>query len=65
MIATSIIVLTRNSAVACLALALAVLISQSRIQARIHSPQEVVLGGLLGIVVGVVVFLPVDLGLNP
>jgi diacylglycerol kinase (ATP) len=65
MIATSIVVLTRNTAVACLALALAVLISQSRIQARIHSPQEVVLGGLLGIVVGIVVFLPVDFGLAP
>lgn len=65
MIATSIVVLTRNSAVACLALALAVLISQSRIQARIHSPQEVVLGGLLGIIVGIVVFLPTDVGLGP
>jgi diacylglycerol kinase (ATP) len=65
MIATSIVVLTRNTAVACLALALAVLISQSRVQARIHSPLEVVLGGLLGIIVGVVVFLPVDFGLQP
>jgi len=56
MIATSITVATRDSSVACLALALALLVSQSRIQARIHSPIEVVLGGILGIAVGVSIF---------
>ena len=61
MIATSIVVITRDASVACLALALAVLISQSRIQARIHTPLEVVLGGLLGIIIGILVFLPIDL----
>lgn len=56
MIATSIIIVTRNNAVACLAIALALLVSQSRIQARIHSPLEVVLGGILGIAVGIAIF---------
>lgn len=58
MVATSIIMITRDVSVACLALALALLVSQSRIQARIHSPMEVVLGGIMGIIVGVVIFLP-------
>jgi diacylglycerol kinase (ATP) len=56
MIATSITIVTRNNAVACLAIALALLVSQSRVQARIHSPMEVVLGGILGIIVGVAIF---------
>lgn len=62
MVATSITIITHNAAVACLALALALLVSQSRIQARIHSPLEVFLGGILGIVVGVVIFLPINTG---
>jgi diacylglycerol kinase (ATP) len=61
LIATSIVIITRSPAVACLALALALLISQSRIQARIHSPLEVVIGGVLGIVVAIIIFLPINL----
>ena len=56
MIATSLTIVTRNASVACLALALALLVSQSRIQARIHSPLEVVLGAILGVIVGIAIF---------
>jgi len=62
LIATSIVIMTRNAAIACLALALALLVSQSRIQARIHSPAEVLTGALLGILVAIVVFLPMPFG---
>ncbi len=62
MVATSIVVITRSVPVACLALALALLVSQSRIQARIHSPMEVVAGGILGIIVGIIIFLPLPAG---
>lgn len=62
MVATSIVIITRSAAVACLALALALLVSQSRIQSRIHSPLEVVVGGVLGIIVGIVIFLRVGVG---
>lgn len=61
LVATSIIIITRNAAVACLALALALLVSQSRIQSRIHTPLEVVIGGFLGIVMAIIIFLPVDI----
>lgn len=61
LIATSIVIITRSPAVACLALALALLVSQSRIQARIHSPLEVIIGGILGIVVAIIIFLPINL----
>jgi diacylglycerol kinase (ATP) len=57
MVATSIAFLTRSLPVTCLALALALLVSQSRVQARIHSPLEVLLGGLLGFAVALVLFL--------
>lgn len=57
MIATSIWILTRDLAVTVLALALAVLISQSRLQARIHSPIEILIGALIGIAVALLVFL--------
>lgn len=57
LIATSIAIVTRDLAVAALALSLALLVSQSRIQARIHSPQEVLIGGVLGIIVAFVLFL--------
>ncbi len=56
LIATSIIFVTRSKSIACLALALALLVTQSRVQARIHSPLEVLLGGVLGTVVGAAVF---------
>lgn len=57
LIAATIAMVTRNLAVAMLALSLALLVSQSRIQARIHSPLEVLIGGLLGIIVAFVLFM--------
>jgi diacylglycerol kinase (ATP) len=57
LIACSIAFVTHSLPVTCLALALALLVSQSRIQARIHSPTEVLIGGLLGAAVAVVLFL--------
>lgn len=57
LIATSIIILTRDIAVTALALALALLVSQSRMQARIHSPAEVIIGVVVGTVVAAVIFL--------
>jgi len=58
LISTSIWILTRDLAVTALALAMALLISQSRVQARIHSPLEVVLGALMGIFVAFLIFIP-------
>jgi diacylglycerol kinase (ATP) len=57
LLATSIVIVTRNLAVTCLALALALLVAQSRIQARIHSPMEVLIGGIMGIIVAFILFL--------
>jgi diacylglycerol kinase (ATP) len=57
LIATAIAIVTRSLAVTALALALALLVSQSRIQARIHSPAEVLIGGILGIVVAFILFM--------
>ena len=57
LIATAIGIVTRDLAVTALALALALLVSQSRIQARIHSPSEVLLGGILGIIVAFILFM--------
>jgi diacylglycerol kinase (ATP) len=57
LIATSIAIVTHDLSVATLAVALALLVSQSRIQARIHSPREVVIGGIMGIIVAFVLFM--------
>lgn len=57
LLATTIAIVTRDLAVTALALALALLVSQSRIQARIHSPLEVLIGGILGILVAFVLFM--------
>lgn len=57
MFATSIWIMTRDLAVTALALALAVLISQSRLQARIHSLLEILIGALIGIVIALLIFL--------
>ncbi|MBU0610638.1 MAG: diacylglycerol kinase [Armatimonadetes bacterium] len=57
LIATAIGIVTHDLAVTALALALALLVSQSRIQARIHSPTEVLIGGVLGIIVAFVLFM--------
>ncbi|MEN6548913.1 MAG: diacylglycerol kinase [Armatimonadia bacterium] len=54
---TAIALATRDLAITALALALALLVSQSRIQARIHSPMEVLVGGILGILVGFILFM--------
>jgi diacylglycerol kinase (ATP) len=55
-VATSILFLTASWGIAGLAFALAILIAQSRIQGRIHSLDETVIGGVLGIAVGTLVF---------
>jgi len=57
LVTTSIAILTRDWAVTLLALSLALLVSQSRLQARIHSPLEILLGALLGTAIGVLLFL--------
>ena len=57
LIATSIAIVTRDLAVTALSLSLALLVSQSRIQARIHSPGEVLIGGIMGIIVAFVLFM--------
>ncbi len=57
LVATSIVILTRDIAISALALALALLVSQSRMQARIHSPAEVIIGALVGTIVAAVIFL--------
>lgn len=58
MFATGIWVETRDYAVTALGLALAVLVSQSRLQARIHSLQEILLGAAAGIAAALLVFWP-------
>lgn len=56
LLATAIIFLTGSLPAAILAIALAILIVQSRLQTGVHSPIEVLLGGLLGTVVGLLLF---------
>ncbi len=58
LIATSLVIMTQNMAVACLALALAMLVSQSRVQAQIHSLREVFLGAVLGTLMAIIIFFP-------
>ena len=53
---TVILVLTESPFVAFLAILLALLVAQSRVEARIHSIREVLLGALLGILVPVLLF---------
>ena len=60
MMTASIWIMTRDAAVTVLALALAVLVSQSRLQARIHSPVVVILGAVMGILVAFIVFMPMQ-----
>ena len=47
--ATFIALLSRSALLGSLALFLAILVTQSRVESGIHSTREVVLGGLLGI----------------
>jgi diacylglycerol kinase (ATP) len=56
LLATAIMFLTGNLPAALLAVALASLVVQSRIQTGVHTPLEVLLGGLLGTVVGLLLF---------
>ena len=55
-VATSVLFLTGSWGIAGLAFALAVLISQSRVQGGIHSLEESVIGAILGTAVGTLVF---------
>lgn len=56
LIAASIVFVTRSPAVGALALALALLLAQSRLQADIHKLHEVALGALLGLLLAFVLF---------
>lgn len=56
LIAASIVFVTRSPAVAALALALALLLAQSRLQADIHKLHEVALGALLGLLLAFILF---------
>ncbi len=57
LIATTIAIVTRDLSITSLALALALLVAQSRIQARIHTPIEVLVGGVMGIILAFVLFM--------
>ena len=54
--AAAIFFLTHNAVAATVALLMALLVSQSRVQAGIHSLVEVVAGALLGLLVTILVF---------
>lgn len=53
---TAILLITQNTTAGILALALALLVTQSRIEAKFHEVYETIIGGLLGILFTVVVF---------
>src|SRR5699024_2279777 len=55
-ISTIIAFLSENILIITLTFGLAVLVGESRIEGKIHTPIEVVLGGILGMVVGILVF---------
>lgn len=55
-IATIIVFLAKNMLVTTLAYGLAILVGESRIEGKIHSFSEVLLGAILGTLVGVLVF---------
>lgn len=54
--ATIISLLAENTIITILAYILALLVGQSRIEGRIHSVVEVIFGGLLGVLVGILIF---------
>jgi diacylglycerol kinase (ATP) len=56
-VATSISFLSGSFPVTALAVALALLVSESRVEADIHSAPEVVVGGLVGIAIAFLVFV--------
>ena len=55
-IATTIAFIANNMLVSTLAFFMAILVGESRVEGRIHSLFEVIVGALLGIIVGVLVF---------
>lgn len=55
-VATIVAFLSDNIMIITMSFALALLVGESRIEGRIHSLSEVVLGGLLGIIVGILIF---------
>jgi len=52
---------TRDVSLTALAAALALLVAQSRVQANIHSLREVLVGGIIGVLVAVILYLPSSL----
>ncbi|MGO1470454.1 MAG: diacylglycerol kinase [Tissierella sp.] len=55
-VATIVAFLSQNILVITMTFALALLVGESRIEGRIHSLSEVILGGILGIIVGILLF---------
>lgn len=55
-VATIITFIARNMLVTILAFGLAVLVGESRIEGEIHSLREVIFGGILGTLIGVLIF---------
>lgn len=55
-VATIIVFVANNMLVSTLAYFMAVLVAESRIEGKIHSLSEVIFGGALGIIIGVLVF---------
>ncbi len=55
-IATIVAVLSENILVITMTFFLALLVAESRVEGRIHSLSEVTLGGILGIIVGILIF---------
>lgn len=55
-IATIITIIANNILISSLVLTLAILVAESRVEGKIHSTFEVVVGALLGIIVGVLIF---------
>jgi len=55
-LATTILLVTNNGVAAVLAVLMALLIAQSRVQAKIHTLQEVVIGALLAVLLTSIVY---------
>ncbi len=54
--ATAIILLSGDGLIAALALFISILLAESRVEAKIHTPFEVIIGGLLGILLTLLFF---------
>ena len=55
-IATIVAILSKNILVSTMTFFLALLVAESRVEGKIHSLSEVILGGMLGIIVGILIF---------